>query len=276
MKNIFTLIVSSLTFFNVHCQTIKDTLFNEVYIIKTENIIKNDNALFIDIAIETQKTPVVLMSSDRNVSAKLFCDRRIFLPEQNKFILITPDWEFIKKIREREKREGIHIKAEKHKFYYIERNITDCKIDSLSRSIHDVRNPITLNYKEVKNVISEKSIKKIRGFILDNAEYTKTKVPIVEAVIEVKATERKTYTDQDGKFEIEAIEGDTLIVSGFGIKTVEILITKKECYKVDLNSNMYEPLMGGKHGRKYKRQQRKIERSMELKIKNGFYDCPIE
>ena len=192
MKNIFTLIASSMTLFNVHCQTIKDTIFNEVYIIKTENIIKNDNALFIDITIEPQKAPVVLTSSNRNVSAKLFCDRRIFLPEQNKFILITPDWEFIKEIREIEKREGIHIKAEKHKFYYIERNITDCKIDSLSRSIHDVRNPITLNYKEVKNVISKKNTKKIRGFILDNAEYTKTKVPIVEALIEVKATERKT------------------------------------------------------------------------------------
>jgi CarboxypepD_reg-like domain len=158
MKNIFTLIASLITLFNGHCQTIKDSIFNEVYIIKKETVIKSDNLIFIGIPIETQKTPVVLMSSDRNVSAKLFCDRRLFLPEQNEFILITPDWEFIKEIREIEKREGIHIKAEKHKFYNIKRNITDCKIDSLSRSIHDVRNPIVLNYKDIS---SKKDTKKL-------------------------------------------------------------------------------------------------------------------
>lgn len=158
MKNIFTLIASIITLFNGHCQTIKDSIFNEVYIIKKETVIKSDNLIFIGIPIETRKTPVVLMSSDRNVTAKLFCDRRLFLPEQNEFILITPDWEFIKEIREIEKREGIHIKAEKHKFYHIKRNITDCKIDSLSRSIHDVRNPIVLNYKDIS---SKKDTKKL-------------------------------------------------------------------------------------------------------------------
>ena len=120
------------------------------------------------------------------------------------------------------------------------------------------------------------NIKTIRGFVLDNAAYTKTKVPVAEAKIEVKGTERKTFSDQDGVFKIEANTGDTLIVSGFGIKTIEILVTGKECYTVDINSNLFEPLMGGKSGRKYRRQQRKVERSMERKIKEGFYDCPNE
>jgi len=120
------------------------------------------------------------------------------------------------------------------------------------------------------------STKTIRGFLLDNAEYTRTKAPVVEAKIEVKGTERKTFSDQDGKFKIEATKGDKLIVSGLGIKTIEILVTDKECYAVDLNSNLFEPLMDGKSGRKYRRQQRKVERSMERKIKEGFYDCPNE
>lgn len=124
--------------------------------------------------------------------------------------------------------------------------------------------------------IPSDNFKTIRGFVLDNAEYTRTKVPVAEAKIEVKGTERKTFSDQDGAFKIEANTGDTFIVSGLGIKTIEILVTGKECYTVDLNSNLFEPLMGGKLGRKYRRQQRKVERSMERKIKEGFYDCPNE
>lgn len=124
--------------------------------------------------------------------------------------------------------------------------------------------------------LSNNNTKTIIGFILDNAEYTKTKVPVVAAKIEVKGIERNTFSDQDGKFEIEANEGDKLIISGLGIKTIEILVTDKECYTIDLNRNLFEPLMGGKWGRKYRRQQRKVEQSMKRKIKEGFYDCPNE
>lgn len=115
--------------------------------------------------------------------------------------------------------------------------------------------------------------KTIRGFILDNAEYTRTKVPVVEAKIEIKGTDRNTFSDQDGKFEIEANKGDKLIISGLEIETIEILVTDKECYAIDLNRNLFEPLMSRKSGRKYRRQQRKVEQSMERKIKEGFYDC---
>lgn len=54
--------------------------------------------------------------------------------------------------------------------------------------------------------------KLIRGFILDNAEYTRTFVPVNEATIEVKRTERKTFSDQDGKFEIQADKGEILVI----------------------------------------------------------------
>ena len=121
---------------------------------------------------------------------------------------------------------------------------------------------------------TNKNAKIIRGFILDNAEYTRTKVPISEATIEIKGTERKTFSDQDGKFEIQANKGEILVVKVLFKNDIEILVTDKECYKVDLNSVLFEPLMGGRWGRKYKRQQRKIERSMKRKIKEGFYNCP--
>ncbi len=117
--------------------------------------------------------------------------------------------------------------------------------------------------------------KTIRGFILDNAEYTRTKVPVAEAKIEVKGSERNTFSDQDGKFKIEANKGDTLIISRLGIETLEILVTDEVCYTIDLNRNLFEPLMGGRWGRKYRRQQRRVEKSMERKIKEGFYDCSM-
>lgn len=128
----------------------------------------------------------------------------------------------------------------------------------------------TISFGQLPN----NSTKIITGFILDNAEYTRTKVPVVEAKIEVKGTERNIFSDQDGKFKIEAKEGDKLIVSGLGIETIEILVTDKECYTIDLNRNLFEPLMGGRFGRKYRRQQRKVEQSVERKMKEGFYDCP--
>lgn len=228
-----------MTLFNVHSQTIKDSIFNEVYIIKSENIIKNDNVLFINIAIQTQKTPVVFISSDRNVTAKLFCDRRLFLPEQNEFILITPDWEFIKEIREIEKREGIHIKAEKHKFYYIERNITDCKIDSLSRSIHDVRNPIVLNYKDISskkdtrkllinsdNIIGRSKLtysqnKSVSGIIKDE-----TGQSLPGAIVISQKSNEKTASDIDGKYSLKVSINDTLTFSYVGLKTQKIIADK--------------------------------------------------
>jgi hypothetical protein len=163
-----------------------------------------------------------------------------------------------------------------YRFYYEKSNLNRIGLSPVTEKYEIICDEGCSEVYERFCSVKIPNTKIIRGFILDNAEYTRTKVPVISANIKVKGIETQTQSDKDGKFEIEAKEGDTLIVSGFGIKTVEILITKKECYKVDLNSNMFEPLMGGKHGRKYKRQQRKIERSMELKIKNGFYDCPIE
>ncbi len=119
----------------------------------------------------------------------------------------------------------------------------------------------------------DNTAKTIKGFVLDNAEYTKTKVPVAEAKVEVKGTGRKTFSDQDGKFMLEANKGDTLVVSGLEIKTIEILVTDSECYAVDSNRNLFEPLMAGRAARKYRRQQQKAARRMERKIKEGLYDC---
>lgn len=260
MKIIFTLIASLFILFSVNSQTINDTIFNEVFVIKNENIIKKDNNFFINIPIKTQTKPIIIATSEFNITAKKICNRKILLPEQNEFILITPDWEFIKELLEEQKREGIHIKAEKHKFYHIKRSTFDCKIDSLSRSIYDVRNPIILNYKDLS---SKKDTKIIRGFVFEEH--------MIPAQMEVslKGTNVKTQTDGDGKFTIEAKEGDIILISSFGERTIEITVTEKNCYEAYLFRDtglIYRTKKG------YKERNKTRQKTIR-KFKQGFYNC---
>lgn len=152
MKKLLTLALLLLLLHSLKAQTINDSVFNNVILIKNENISMNNSDFLNAISIKPQKKPIVIYNTDRNIPIKLFIERKTFLPKQSEFILITPDWEFYKKIREMEKQNGIHIKAERHKFYNIKRNNIGCTIDSLSKSIHDVRNPIKFNFKEIKNI----------------------------------------------------------------------------------------------------------------------------
>ncbi|WP_411812220.1 carboxypeptidase-like regulatory domain-containing protein [Chryseobacterium scophthalmum] len=87
---------------------------------------------------------------------------------------------------------------------------------------------------------SKKDKKAIRGFVFDDPYFINTPLPLVEADITIIGTERKTTTDADGRFEIEAAEGEKLLISGLGIKTTEILIESNNCYKVILQSNIFD------------------------------------
>ncbi|MEG1666659.1 carboxypeptidase-like regulatory domain-containing protein [Chryseobacterium sp.] len=120
---------------------------------------------------------------------------------------------------------------------------------------------------------SKNNKKAIRGFVFDKPYFISTPLPLVEADITIKGTERKTTTDADGRFEIEAAEGEKLLISGLGITTTEILIESNNCYKVILNSNIFDVFVPKKIARKNKRQERKIKRKVKRKIKKGFYDC---
>lgn len=120
---------------------------------------------------------------------------------------------------------------------------------------------------------SKKDKKAIRGFIFDDPYFINTPLPLVEADITIIGTERKTTTDADGRFEIEAAEGEKLLISGLGIKTTEILIESNNCYKVILQSNIFDVFIPKKIARKNKRLEQKMERKVKRKIKKGFYDC---
>lgn len=115
--------------------------------------------------------------------------------------------------------------------------------------------------------------KLIIGFVFDNSEYASIPLPAAEVPIEIIGTERKTKTDNDGKFEIKAKEGDVLIIQGDFIK---ILITDKNCYEINLGTVTGTGLIyfqSKKVARQNRRFYRKLVKKLMKKIESGFYDC---
>ncbi|RUT69448.1 hypothetical protein D0817_16570 [Flavobacterium cupreum] len=118
--------------------------------------------------------------------------------------------------------------------------------------------------------------KLIRGFVFDNSYFASIPLPVNEAPIEIMGTERKTKTDHDGKFEIEAKEGDELIIRGPFIKTKKILITDKNCYEINLGTVLLDypiSFQNKRAARKNSRSYRKIVKKLKQKIESGFYNC---
>lgn len=123
---------------------------------------------------------------------------------------------------------------------------------------------------------TEAKNKLIRGFVFDNSEYASIPLPVVEVPIEIIGTERKTKTDDDGKFEIEAKEGDVLIIQGDFLKTQKILITDKNCYEINLGTVTGTYLIyfqSKKAARQNSRYYRKLVKKILKKMESGFYDC---
>lgn len=147
MKKLLTITILFFCLNNLFAQTIRDFVFNNVILIKNTDVSTNGFHFLIDIPIKPQKEAIVIFNDDFRIPAKLFFDRSSFLWEQNEIILITTDWVFKKEIREREKREGIHIKAHQNKIYHIKRSDSTYEVDSLSIVMHNPSKPIKINFK---------------------------------------------------------------------------------------------------------------------------------
>lgn len=145
MKEILTFILLLFCLNNLFGQTIRDSVFNNVIPIEKTDVTTNGTDFLIDIPIKPQKEPIVIFNNDKRIPTNLFFDRRTFLSEQKELFLITFDWEFEEEIRDREKREGIHIKAARHKIYHIQRNYDYYQVDSTTISLHS-RPIVKLNF----------------------------------------------------------------------------------------------------------------------------------
>jgi hypothetical protein len=162
----------------------------------------------------------------------------------------------------------------------LEINIELEQVEEIKTKIDPAYNPkknLNNSVKTIseKEIILNSSYKVIKGFVFENAPFINTQIPVIEANILINGSEKRTKTDKDGRFEIEVIEGDELVIDGLAIEPKTIIITDKNCYKIYLNNNIvdYPFMYPGKELRKYKRQLRKIEKEVKRKEDNGFYNC---
>src|SRR5690554_5636518 len=148
MKKILTLTILLFCLNNLFAQTIRDSVFNNVVLIKNTNVSTNGFHFLIDIPIKPQKDPIVIFNDDFRIPAKLFFSRSSFLWEQNELILIMPDWQYYNNIEETERKNpGLKLHPyRQNKVYHIQRNNTKPQIDSLSIRMDDPRKPITINF----------------------------------------------------------------------------------------------------------------------------------
>ena len=99
-----------------------------------------------------------------------------------------------------------------------------------------------------------KNPKTIRGFVFDYRG-----IPAGDAAISIRNC-LKTVADKDGKFVIDAKEGEVLNISCNGWQS-EVVITDKNCYTVHLP----EPMGLVITTRKIKRWEKKIKRKVKRK-----------
>ena len=72
---------------------------------------------------------------------------------------------------------------------------------------------------------------KVQGSVFD----TDSSVPLPGAAVSVENTQNFTTTDVDGKFTIDAKEGDVLLVQFMGFKDKKVTVGKSSTYEIILN-----------------------------------------
>ena len=85
------------------------------------------------------------------------------------------------------------------------------------------------NKTDLASLLAENMYKTIIGKVVDNQGVT-----IIGATVLVKGTTRGTVTDIDGSFTINADEGDILMVSYLGFRTVEVVVGQSSDYTIEL------------------------------------------
>lgn len=90
---------------------------------------------------------------------------------------------------------------------------------------------IILSEEEKDNAPQDKSTKRVIGVVTDS----NTGASIIGASIAVKGKGTGTVTDAEGNFEIQAAEGDVLIVSYIGYTSKEIRIKKQRLLSITLS-----------------------------------------
>ncbi|PJJ66117.1 hypothetical protein [Chryseobacterium geocarposphaerae] len=129
-------------------------IFNDVILIKDENVFQSGKLILIDIPLKINSGESLIFYNASHVPNKLFFDEKIFLPQVKEFILISPDKEYYKSVREFANRiKGCAEPMKTDKFYFVKRN--ESKWDSISLNS---QNYPTINFKNKMTVGSKNAI----------------------------------------------------------------------------------------------------------------------
>ncbi|PZU82980.1 MAG: hypothetical protein DI529_13445 [Chryseobacterium sp.] len=146
MKNILLIIFFSF-FGTIKSQSIHDKIFKDIIRIDNSDIISNGKDYMLRFPINAKKGTLTILNNDPNLPAKIFFSKESFLEKQNKIILITPDWEYLKSIWESDKRTGRHSDpVNQRKFYQIDRIRNT--VDSITIVEEYLKTPNTYNFSQ--------------------------------------------------------------------------------------------------------------------------------
>ncbi|MFC3161339.1 hypothetical protein SAMN05443633_101413 [Chryseobacterium arachidis] len=147
---IFFIVFSEILF----SQNWKDKVFDNVILIKDENVFQSGELILIDIPLKIKSAESLIFYNASHIPNKLFFDEKAFLPQVKEFILISPDTEYYKNVREFANRiKGYAEPIKTDKFYFVKRDAA--KWDSVS--LNSENYPI-IKFKNLQTAIPEKSI----------------------------------------------------------------------------------------------------------------------
>lgn len=147
MRKIISFIIFFICLHNVFAQTIRDTVFNSVWLINKTDITTDGQSFLIDLDIRSQEDVLILFIDDSRIPPDLFFDKSTFLADQKEIILITPDVHFYNEIQKKENENGMHIRAfPRNKFYHIQRNSDGYTVDSASVQMVGSTYSVQLNF----------------------------------------------------------------------------------------------------------------------------------
>ncbi len=92
--------------------------------------------------------------------------------------------------------------------------------------------PVSMNSSKHNSLLNSEEKKTITGIVLDEL-----KTPVIGANIMIKGTTTGTITDIDGKFTLDASEGDILVVSYIGYTNREITVSASNDYSITLKED---------------------------------------
>ena len=101
-----------------------------------------------------------------------------------------------------------------------------------------------LTFGQTTNTVNQTKQKTITGIVSDIAG------PLPGATITVKGTTRGSQTNFDGKYSLQASEGETLVFSYIGYQSISVIIAKLNVIDVILKENantLNEVVLSGQH-----------------------------